>query len=509
MTQSNDTRSMNTMQAALFSAGLVDESGNATMFETEEQETARLVARVKDAKLPGYGTAQRWKLETLRKKVAELDATDTDDTAASETVTADETTTAEEPVVTVAVAETVAADETDDDDTVAEAVVDTPAETPVVEAPAENPNFLKEAEGFVLKQRICVKIVHKLPHALLGQPENGPTMQLYKKELAGGTHHNRKVRYDELKVGDEVMVEVTKIRPPKEDDARKRFRFDVSERVIQDESVCDGIVCGTATQKGTEVTGVVVQVHKDYARVRVEGGVAAGFNALLHATEVNLPSRSERDAYIAGLSVGDTVTAEAIEVKTPKNQDILIGLSLAVSGSRDILSLAGSDDQPGAEVKCTVKSKKDFGAFVTIDEGPAAGRFGLIHVSQMPGRYPNDRDEYLASVQVGQQFTAEVTKAAAKDDGRIEIGLSLTAGEYRARKASYKTLADDTESTFMATVFKSVGDGVLVEFRTSYGEFKGKLPSTECPASLKRGDNTRVKVANVEGSRITLHRRGL
>lgn len=160
-------------------------------------------------------------------------------------------------------------------------------------------------------------------------------------------------------------------------------------------------------------------------------------------------------------------------------------------------------------MSCTVKSKKDFGAFVTIDEGPAAGRFGLIHVSQLPGRYPNDRDEFLASVEVGQQFTAEVTKAVAKDGGRIEIGLSLTAGDYRARKAGYITLADDTESTFMATSFKSVGDGMLVEFSTSYGEFKGKLPTSECPSSFKRGDRTRVKVASVDGSRITLHRRGL
>lgn len=517
MTKSNDTRTNNlgTLGLALRDAGLINDDGQVTMTENTEQEKERLVARVKDAKLPGYGTCQRWKIETLRKKVAGLDAaddgndsTDAASAVASESVTTDDTTDNGTDTVET-VAETVAetTEETPAEAPVAEASDETPAEAPVAEA---DPNVLTEVGDIVLGQIVPGKVVAKLPHALLVQlGENGPTAQLYKKQLSGGTHHNRKVRYDALNNGDELAVEVTKIRPPKEDDARKRYRIDVSEKTIQDRSVQEGITCGTAGSAGTVITGEIRQVHKDYVRICVTDGVATGYNALLHATEVNLPTRSDRDAFIANYNVGDKVSAEAIEVKTPKNQDILIGLSLAVSSSREVLSLAGSENEPGASVSCTVKSKKEFGAFVTIDEGPGAGKFGLIHISQMPGRYPSDREEFLASITPGQQFDAEVTKAVAKDDGRIEIGLSLVAEEFRARKAAYQALADDTESTHMATAVKSIDGGFLVEFSYAGGTFKGKLPSSDCPASLKRGERTRVKVQNVDGSRITLHRRGL
>ena len=144
-----------------------------------------------------------------------------------------------------------------------------------------------------------------------------------------------------------------------------------------------------------------------------------------------------------------------------------------------------------------------------ITEGPAAGRHALVHVSQAPGRNRDERDAYVAEVEINTEVEAEVIKAEVNGDGYINLGLSMTAGARRERAEAFSALADDTEAAYMASVVKTFSDGVLVEFDTPYGTFKGKLPAGEAPNGLKRNDHVRVKVTSVDRSRVTLNRRGL
>lgn len=517
MSENTNTTELGTLglalQAALVKAGRDPETGAPVAatptVESEDQERDRLIARVKELKLPGYGTCARWKTETLRAKVA--DAGDSTTTNVEETsVTTDSNANAAEteaPVADNVVAETAEVE-------TAAAETEVTAEVPVEADAPTKPEAITEVDGIVVGQIVPATVEKKLNFGVLVKlGENGPTGLCHTKELRGGSHHNRKVRFENLSEGDEIAVEVTQIRPPKDDDANGRHRISVSEKVIQDRDVVDGIICGTTEEPGTIVTGTVKEVRSDYVLVNITEGPAAGFIGLLHATKVPGASREERDAKIASYSTGDEIAAEAIEVKPRKKGDLEISLSLAAAEQRDrvqsILDLAGDESEAGATVTGVVASRKDYGIFVKITDGPAAGRHALVHVSQAPGRNRDERDAYVAEVEIGAEVEAEVIKAEVNDAGYINIGLSMTAGARRQRAEAFSALADDTEAVYMASVVKTFGDGVLVEFGTPFGTFKGKLPAGEAPNGLKRNDHVRVKVTSVDRNRVTLNRRGL
>lgn len=520
MSENTNTTELGTLgialQEALRKAGRNPDTGAPVAVtptvESEDQERNRLIARIKELKLPGYGTCARWKTETLRAKVADAGDSTTTTNVEETSVNSDSTATTAAAEATDVVVETeapVVVVET------AEVVAETAAaETEVTaDAPAKSEE-ITEVDGIVVGQIVPATVEKKLNFGVLVKlGENGPTGLCHTKELRGGSHHNRKVRFENLNEGDEIAVEVTQIRPPKDGDANGRHRISVSEKVIQDRDVVEGIICGTTEQSGTIVTGTVKEVRSDYVLVNITEGPAAGFIGLLHATKVTGASREERDAKIASYSTGDEITAEAIEVKPRKKGDLEISLSLAASDQRDrvqaILDLAGSDSEAGAIVKGVVTSRKDYGIFVKITEGPAAGRHALVHVSQAPGRNRDERDAYVAEVEINTEVEAEVIKAEVNGDGYINLGLSMTAGARRERAEAFSALADDTEAAYMASVVKTFSDGVLVEFDTPYGTFKGKLPAGEAPNGLKRNDHVRVKVTSVDRSRVTLNRRGL
>lgn len=467
----------------------------ANVVDSDDKERALLVAKVKELKLPGFGICNRWTIETLRSKVE----------AAGASITTTEEDTSVTDSTTTAVVET------------PEVVVETPAvvvETPEVVAEAPKSSEITEVDGIVVGQILPATVAKKLNFGVLVKlGDNGPTALCHTKELRGGSHHNRKVRFESLKDGDEIAVEVTSIRPPKDGDSNNRHRISVSEKVIQDRDVVENIVCGTADESGTMVTGTVKEVRSDYVLVNVTEGIATGFIGLLHATKVSGSSREERDAKIASYKPGDEITAEAIEVKPRKKGDLEISLSLAATEQRDkvqsILALAGADGEAGETVTGTVVSKKDYGFFVKIANGPAAGRHALVHVSQAPGRNREERDAYVADIEIGTEVEAEVVKTDVNGDGYINIGLSMTSGARRQRAEAFADLAADTDSAYRATVVKTFADGVLVEFGTPFGTFKGKLPSDQAPNGLKRDDHVRVKVSSVDGNRVTLTRRGL
>ncbi|MBI1271773.1 hypothetical protein GC174_15215 [bacterium] len=280
------------------------------------------------------------------------------------------------------------------------------------------------------------RVEKKLEYGLLVRlpDEKRSVAFLSMKELRGGTHQNRKERHQAIETGVSVEVEVTKYRPADLDnDRNKASRVEVSEKVIQEREILDKLVIGSSSDAGTVIRGTVREVRDDYALIDIAEGPALGMIALLHASQFPGDSRQERDQKLASLSVGDAVEAEVYRIRNRKKGDLEIALSFSMMERRakmdEILSLAKGPGKPGSMVTCSVSNKEDYGVFVMIEDGPARGLVGLIHVTEMPGRNRDSRDAYLADLAVGQSLNASVVKAEVEGRGRVKIGLSLREAE--------------------------------------------------------------------------------
>lgn len=199
-------------------------------------------------------------------------------------------------------------------------------------------------------------------------------------ELAGGSHGNRKKRLAEIEVGKDIAVEVIAIKPPKA--GEKRERIALSEKAIQDRAVRDSLVVASAEGAGTTVTGIVTKVYEYGRLVEIVDGPAKGFSALLHAREVVGASREARDAYIASLNVGDSITAEVLKVEEPKEagQDLRIGLTQRAATERELNAKIVAD---GKVYKGTAVKNETGGMLVEF--GPTgATMVGLLPANEVP-----------------------------------------------------------------------------------------------------------------------------
>src|SRR5579883_937830 len=169
------------------------------------------------------------------------------------------------------------------------------ANLPASSAPAKGP-------ALVVGQILSGKINKVLEYGALVDLDNGPTTLMNTEAMSGGTFDNRKARRDTLKRGDEVAVEVLRIRPPKP--GTKQWRINVSERVLQERAIREQLHGGTDTEPGSIVVGKVKEL-KDYGvLIEATEGPAIGYSCLLHAVEVSLGDRDERDNFLEALEVG-------------------------------------------------------------------------------------------------------------------------------------------------------------------------------------------------------------
>lgn len=461
--------------------------------ETPEQERERLVAAIKELKLPGYALAGNWSTETLRKKVAE--AKKAPKTKKVEPVT--------EPVV-VADAEPVAAVSTNEVEStvtaeVAETVTAEPTETP---APS---NEITEANGFVVGQIVPAKVTAKLSYGVLvALNDTNTSALLHVDEMAGGTFFARSSRNKEIAKGAEVAVEVISIRPPKDGDKKGRARISVSEKTIQDRAVVESLTVGNDSTPGATVVGTVKEARKDFVLVNITEGPAAGRIGLCHATEVPGKGRKQRDAYIAGLTAGQEVSCEVISVEpAEKKGDLRIGLTMVGDERRSraamVNDLASASESNSIPVSGQVIDIREYGAIVKISDGPAAGYRGLLHPRQVPGRTKEDRDAYIASLNVGDTIEADIIKAEPSEkEGGLRIALSIVAGKRRERTAVVdEAMASGTTMTGKAV--KPMGGGFLVECQHAGCVITGLLPASKTPAGLKNGGNVKVQIDSVDG----------
>lgn len=227
---------------------------------------------------------------------------------------------------------------------------------------------------------------------------------------------------------------------------------------------------------------------------------ADGATALLHVTRMAGGSRSGQNRRHAALALGNEVEVEIVEIKRD-------GKRLKISASEAGLQVERvlAQVEPGTELKATVASATDFGLFVTIQEGQAAGLDGLVHVSELPGSSPDAREAALKAAKVGTEVSVEVLGISKDATGSLRFSLSLRAEERRRLRDAF---AVGTVHT--GKVVKRTDGGFVV----SFGALTGFLPvgqlGSASESSIKVKGNVRAKVESVDDRlRLTLTRRGL
>jgi translation initiation factor 2 subunit 1 len=140
-----------------------------------------------------------------------------------------------------------------------------------------------------------------------------------------------------------------------------------------------------------------------------------------------------------------------------------------------------SDSYPeeGDLVVCTVKSVRNFGAFVELDEFP--GKEGFIHVAEIATGWVKRMSDY---VREGQRIVCKVLKVEASK-GHIDLSLKkVNAHQKREKIQEWKN--DQRASKLVEIVSTRLGMGVD-EFREKHGErleeeFGGEYEAFEAAA---------------------------
>lgn len=273
----------------------------------------------------------------------------------------------------------------------------------------------------------------------------------------------------------------------------------------------------TTTTASTPSTNLVVGqivsgvVHKvlDYG-VLVKVGEEM---TLLKDDQVSGGTHPNRKARRKALAPKTELTVEVIDIKPPVDGDKLNRMRIRVSertlqDAAVLDALRGcSEDEAGSEVEVTVKDvRKDY-ILVTIADGPATGYQAILHAINVPGSDRKQRDQFVADRKVGETFTAEVLSVAPDKDPRRDLNIALTLVAANARAT--KQALSDTSKTYKGTAGRSKDGGIEVEFGPSDAPLRGILPSHEVPGATKTGMSVKVRIARIDGDRITLTRKGV
>lgn len=227
----------------------------------------------------------------------------------------------------------------------------------------------------------------------------------------------------------------------------------------------------------------------------------SGLTALLHVSRAAGGSHGARARRLANdLSVGATTEVEVVTVEREGKRTKVSVSEKSLQDARVVAELL-----PGTPVQGQVVGKRDFGAFVRLLDGVAAGVEGLVHVSELPGHKPEARDKALAALAVGAKVNAEVLGVSQDEGGDLRVSLSLRGEERRVMAQRY-----GIGTVHTGRVFKCAGDGFLV----SFGAVTGYLPFAELgkagAGSVRVGGNVRAKIVEIDDRmRAQLTRRGL
>lgn len=200
---------------------------------------------------------------------------------------------------------------------------------------------------------------------------------------------------------------------------------------------------------GDRVRGTVTRLKDFGAFVEIEPGI----EGLIHVSEMSWARKVRHPQDL--LKVGDEVEAVVLEMKTGERR-IGLGLKQALG---DPWERAEKELVPGSVVEGTVRNIAKFGAFIEVLEGVE----GLVHVSDITAEKrldhpsevlkldqkvkavvlefdrekrrlklgmkqlePDERDEFIASCEVGDTVTGRVVRVK-KDQAVVELGEGVKA----------------------------------------------------------------------------------
>jgi small subunit ribosomal protein S1 len=206
---------------------------------------------------------------------------------------------------------------------------------------------------------------------------------------------------------------------------------------------------GEKLHVGERVHGTVTRLKDFGAFVEIEPGI----EGLIHVSEMSWARKVRHPQDL--LKVGDEVEAVVLEMKTGERR-IGLGLKQALG---DPWERAEKELAPGSVVEGTVRNIAKFGAFIEVLEGVE----GLVHVSDITAEKrldhpsemlkldqkvkavvleldrekrrlklgmkqlePDDRDEFIASCEVGDTVTGRVVRVK-KDQAVVELGEGVKA----------------------------------------------------------------------------------
>ena len=225
-----------------------------------------------------------------------------------------------------------------------------------------------------------------------------------------------------------------------------------------------------------------------------------GATALLHVSRIAGGTHGAQARRLANdLTVGATTEVEVVSVERDgKRQKV----SVSEKSLQDARVLA--ELEVGSTVRGTVAGKREFGAFVRIADGAAAGVDGLVHISELPGGNPAACAKALDGLREGDVVTAEVL-SVSQESGALRVSLSLRGEERRVAGTRY-----GAGTVHTGRVVKRAEEGFLV----SFGAVTGFLPFAELgkagAGSVRVGGNVRARIVEVDARlRATLTRKGL
>jgi ribosomal protein S1 len=234
-------------------------------------------------------------------------------------------------------------------------------------------------------QIVCGKIAKFLDYGVTVVID-GERALLKDDQFGGGSNSNRRVNRKTAKIGDEIAVEVSSIRPPAADDKSKvkSNRIRVSQRSIQDNIVLEALKPATDTEEGTILTGRIHEVRKDFALVELTEGPAAGYLAILHALHVPGSGRPDRDAYIDSLKarVGEIISGECLHCDRAKEAhiDLRIGMTLVAEARRSTRAALSDTSK-----KYKGKPGRNCPGGIEVTFGPSdAPMVGILPSHEMP-----------------------------------------------------------------------------------------------------------------------------
>lgn len=254
-------------------------------------------------------------------------------------------------------------------------------------------------------------------------------------------------------------------------------------------------------------TSIVGQVFSSTITRIVKGGLIVklgenGPEAYLHVSELAGKDRSARDTTLASLAVGEAVTVKVVSDKEEAGKTRYRVSQFAVirdeRKAKQALSSARINELArGSSVEGSIAHVNTEKNFAIVDLGCETS--GVLHVSQVNGRAPVERDRRFAKLAVGDKVRVAVIETS-EDNGRVRLRLS-------ERRATFNAAVGNLVPghKISGTVVGWYHGNIVV----AVGGAEGHLPETELGNSKlesinKRGNTVKVTVVEIDHERCVV-----